>query len=136
MKPRTARRRYLREATLMLALARLAVHFLPAPWIIAWARRPPRRINRFAAADASAVSWAVDYIGEKRWMKAVCLPRALAAQAMLRRRGVPCRMCLGVAHADQRLAAHAWIELGQEIIVGGAEAPRFTRLVELGGERR
>ena len=40
MKHKTMARLYLREAVLALALARLAVRFLPAAWILAWARRP------------------------------------------------------------------------------------------------
>jgi Transglutaminase-like superfamily len=136
VKRKTMRRLYTREAAVLLALARLAVRLLPATRIIAWASRAPRRINRFAVSEAAAVSWAVDHVGAKRWMNAACLPRALAAQAMLRRRGVASRLCLGVAHEGQQLAAHAWIELGQDMITGGAEAPRFTRLVEFGGERR
>ena len=43
---------------------------------------------------------------------------------------------LGVAREGGGLSAHAWLELGQDlIIVGEAQAPRFTRLVEFGGER-
>lgn len=137
MKHKTIARLYLREATVLLALARLAVRFLPAAWILAWARRPPRRINRFALAEAANwVPWAIETIAAKPWMQAACLPRALAAQAMLRRRGVASRLCLGVARDGSQLSAHAWLELGQDlIIVGEAQAPRFTRLVEFGGER-
>jgi hypothetical protein len=128
---------YLREATLHLALARLAVRCFPAAWILRWARRPPRRINRFAVDTAAGwVCWGVETVAAKPWMQAACLPRALAAQAMLRRRGVASRLCLGVAREGQVLSAHAWLELGQDvIIVGEAQAPRFIRLVEFGGER-
>jgi hypothetical protein len=68
-------------------------------------------------------------------MQALCLPRALAAQTMLRRRGIASKLCIGVAREEKGLAAHAWIELGENIIVGSLEAPQFTRLVEFGGER-
>ena len=135
MKLKPMQRLYLREATAMLALARLAVRFVPAARLMAWAARPPRRINRFALHEAGWITWAVDTIGEKRWMQAKCLPRALAAQAMLRRRGIASKLCLGVAREDGALSAHAWIELGQEVVVGGEQAPRYTRLLELGGER-
>jgi hypothetical protein len=135
MKLKSRRRMYLREAIVMLAAARFAVRFVPATRLVAWASRPPRRINRFALGEVGWISWAVETIGAKRWMKALCLPRALAAQAMLRRRGIASRLCLGVAREGDALAAHAWIELGQEMIVGGAEAPRFTRLVEFGRDR-
>jgi hypothetical protein len=136
MKHKTMARLYLREATVMLALARLAVRLLPAAWILAWARRPPRHINRFAVTAAVTwVPWAIATVGPKPWMQAACLPRALSAQAMLRRRGVASRLCLGVARDGAQLSAHAWLELGQDlIIVGEAQAPSFTRLVEFGGE--
>jgi hypothetical protein len=132
MKRKTIQRKYLREAALMLVAARLAVRFVPAGRIVAWASRAPRRINRFSPEGVSWVRWAVETIGDKPWMQAVCLPRALAAQAMLRRRGIASRLCLGVAREGGALSAHAWIELGQDIITGGAQAPRFTRLVEFG----
>lgn len=135
MKSNAARRIYLREAALMLTLARLAIRLLPAERVIAWASRPPRCPSRFAAHQAASVAWAVNTIGDKPWMKAKCLPRALAAQAMLRRRGVASKLCLGVARESSALAAHAWLELGQQTIVGGADTPRYTRLLELGGER-
>ena len=97
MTPRTMRRVYLREAAVMLVLARLAVRFVPPARIFAWADRPPRRIRRFAADEIAWVSWAVENLGAKPWMNALCLPRALAAHAMLRRRGIASRLCLGVA---------------------------------------
>jgi hypothetical protein len=133
MKSKTIQRIYLREAIVMLMLARLAVRFVPAARIVAWASRTPRRINRFSPEMVGWVQWAVETVGNKSWMQAACLPRALAAQAMLRRRGIASRLCLGVAREGGALSAHAWIELGQDIITGGAQAPRFTRLVEFGG---
>jgi hypothetical protein len=133
MKRKAMQRMYLREAALTLVLARLAVRFVPPARLVAWASRAPRRINRFSPHVVSWISWAVDTVGNKSWMQAACLPRALAAQAMLRRRGIASRLCLGVAREGEALSAHAWIELGHDIITGGAQAPRFTRLVEFGG---
>jgi hypothetical protein len=134
VKPRVLRRNLRIEATVALVQARLAVRLLPAARIMAWASRPPRRPDRFAAAETvEAVSRVVEEIGAKPWMRALCLPRALAAQAMLRRRGVASRLCLGAARDGEALAAHAWIELGQDVIVGGgAEQTRFVRLVTFG----
>ncbi len=132
MKVRTMRRVYLREAAVRLVLAKLAVRFVTPARLFAWAARPPRRICRFAADEAKWVSWAVEYLGARPWMNALCLPRALAAHAMLRRRGIASRLCLGVARKNGTLAAHAWVEIGNDKIVGGAEAERFTRLAEFG----
>jgi len=135
MTPRAMRRVYLREAAVMLVLARLAVRFVPPARIFAWADRPPRRFRRFAADEIGWVSWAVENLGAKPWMNALCLPRALAAQAMLRRRGIASRLCLGVARDCHALSAHAWVEIGDDKIVGGAEAIGFTPLARFGGVR-
>jgi Transglutaminase-like superfamily len=132
MKPKTMRRTYLREAAIMLVLARLSVRFIPAARVFAWATRPPARINRFAIDEVSWISWAVETIGARPWMNALCLPRALAAHAMLRRRGVASRLCLGVARDGGALAAHAWVEIGKDKIVGGSEAEGFTPLAAFG----
>jgi hypothetical protein len=133
MKVKTMRRVYLREAAVMLVLARLAVRFVRTARIFAWANRPPRRIQRFAVDEAGWISWAVEDLGARPWMNALCLPRALAAHAMLRRRGIASRLCLGVAREGGDLTAHAWVEIGKDKIVGGTEAGGFTRLAEFGG---
>jgi hypothetical protein len=133
MKLTTMRRVYLREAAVMLVLARLAVRFVSPAHIFAWANRPPRHIHRFTVDEASWISWAVEDLGARPWMDALCLPRALAVHAMLRRRGIASRLCLGVARDGRDLAARAWVEIGEDKIVGGTEAEGFTRLAEFGG---
>jgi Transglutaminase-like superfamily len=135
MTPKTMRRRYLREATVGVFLAQIAVRFVPPARLFAWAERPPRRVCRFAIDEARWVSWAVERVGDSAGRKSACLPRALAAQAMLRRRGISSRLCLGVARENGKLTAHAWVEIGQHKIVGGAEAAAFVRLAEFGGAR-
>jgi hypothetical protein len=132
MKVKTIRRVYLREAAVMLTLARFAVRFVSPARVFAWANRPPRRINRFAVDEASWIFWAVANIGEKPWMNALCLPRALAAHAMLRRRGIASRLCLGIAREGRELTAHAWVEVGEDKIVSDPEVVRYTRLAEFG----
>ena len=127
------RRTYLREAAVTLILARLAVRFLPSARLLAWADRPTRRICRFAVDEAHWIAWAVEHVGMLPGMNTLCLPRALAAHAMLRRRGIASRLCLGVARNGNQLAAHAGIEVGEEKIVGGDEARGFTRLAAFGG---
>src|SRR5262245_29923547 len=132
MKLKTMRRTYLREAALMIVLARLAVRFIHPARIFSWADRPPRCINRFAADEANWIAWAVGTAAAKPWLNALCLPRALAIHAMLRRRGIVSRLCLGVAREQSGLAAHAWVEVGKQKIDGGGEAV-YARLAEFGG---
>ena len=58
-----------------------------------------------------------------------CLPQAMAAQWMLRRRGVPSVLVFGVrrsADADRRLEYHAWLTADEGCVVGGDEAESYT----------
>jgi hypothetical protein len=135
MKPAAIRRAYLREAFVAIILARMAVRFISPARVFGWANRAPRRINRFAANEANWVSWAVEQIATKPWVNALCLPRALATHAMLRRRGIASRLCLGVARQDQALIAHAWVEIGEGDVVVDRDARRFTPLAQFGGAR-
>ena len=132
MTPRTMRRVYCREAAAMLIAARLAVWLLPASWLFAFVDRPMRHLRRFAADEADWVAWAVDRMAAPERLDTLCLPRALAAHVMLRRRGIANRLCLGVARNVGDLDAHAWVEVGGKVIVGGREAEGFTRLAAFG----
>ena len=136
MKLKTIRRMYLREAAVMIILARLAVRFISPAHIFSWADRSPRRINRFAGDEAQWIAWAIENVAAKPWLNALCLPRALAAHAMLRRRGIASRLCLGIARDGSDLAAHAWIEVGKQKIETNADDARFARLAEFGGAHR
>jgi len=122
----------------MLALAKIALATLSPRRILAWANRPPRRPIRFVeGTEIDRISISVNHIGSQPWLHSLCLPRALAAQAMLRRRGIAGTLCLGVNREGGSLAAHAWIEFGQAVIVGGVEAPQFKSVARFGdGEAR
>jgi hypothetical protein len=135
MKAKTIRRVYLREAAVTLVLARIAVRAIPAARVFAWANRPPRQSRRFAADETGWVLWAIDAAAAKSRTETLCLPRALATHAMLRRRGIESRLCLGVAREQDGLAAHAWVEVGDDTVAAGAGSGAFTRLAEFGGSR-
>ena len=68
---------------------------------------------------------------------ATCLTQALATQVLLRRRGHPANLRIGVARsAAGEFQAHAWVECRGEVVIGGVQAPaRFTPLPSLDGER-
>jgi Transglutaminase-like superfamily len=132
MRAEALRRRYLAEAAVALAVARLAVRFLPPAWVFAWAGRFPRRIQRFRRDEIEWISWAIDTTSSSPRMQALRLPCAIAAQTMLRRRGIASRLCLGVARRDDGLVTHAWLESGDDIILGGGEARGFTKIAQFG----
>lgn len=119
----------LAEALATLAAASLAIRLLPFRRVAAGAARarPPR-----AGADArllARVRWSVNAWGRRVPWRAVCFQRGLAAHWMLRRRGIASVLHYGAAQVpDEGLSAHVWVSVGERIVTGGGEAPRFARL--------
>jgi Transglutaminase-like superfamily len=74
---------------------------------------------------AGQVNWAVEAAARALPWHPVCLPQAIAATAMLRRRSINSTLYLGVDPAD-RLDAHAWVRVGPVIVTGGPTIDRFT----------
>jgi hypothetical protein len=61
-----------------------------------------------------------------------CLIQALAARTLLSQYVQPSRLRLGVAKTeDGKLVAHAWVESGNNIIVGGNGRTQYTPLPDL-----
>jgi hypothetical protein len=61
---------------------------------------------------------------------ATCLTQALAAQVLLTRAGHPSRVEIGVAKSEKnQFQAHAWLVLGDQVLIGGAGVERYTPLV-------
>lgn len=111
------------EATLVLAAARLGLsvagHVTVERRLLRWAHRHPVRED---VPDVVAhVVWAVQGVG-RRLPGMTCLVQALAANAMLSRRGVHARVRIGVRPATRPAApldAHAWLEsAGGRVLIG------------------
>ena len=61
--------------------------------------------------------------------KAVCLPQAMAARVMLKRRGVASVMHFGAARGqDKPLDAHAWLDAAGVEVTGYPVAINFTEI--------
>ena len=78
-------------------------------------------------ASPADVGWAVNAADGTAPGERICLVRALVAEALLRRRGRETALRFGVDGADD-VAAHAWLESGGEIVVGGETREEYTRL--------
>lgn len=78
---------------------------------------------------AKEIGWAVTSAARYVPFRAVCLQQALAAHAMLRRRGIPSVMHFGVARgADDSLQAHAWLDASGVQVTGYPIAEGFTEI--------
>ena len=115
----------------LLAIASVRVGL----WLMSFGRlrRFVERIARPAGSpdptpgEADRIGWAVG--SAARFVPdATCLPQALAAEAMLRRRGHPADLRLGVTRGDDGVQAHAWVESYGRIIVGDGDLDRFEPL--------
>jgi hypothetical protein len=61
--------------------------------------------------------------------RANCLTRALSAETLLRRHGHTASLQIGVSkNGSDRLQAHAWVESGGVIVMGGGEVEGLTPL--------
>lgn len=117
-----ARRVLLVDAAFNLCLARLALRVLPFRWL-----RPfiNRRVKGSEVVGSTRerlradVAWAIGTAACHLPGRTACFPRAIAAQAMLRRRRVGTTLSYGVATTSERgHAAHVWVEDGDEGVVG------------------
>jgi hypothetical protein len=70
------------------------------------------------------IAWAVVAVARRLPTRTTCLMEALAAEAMLRRRGCACDLRFGVrapGGGSGALAAHAWIEHQGAVVLGQLE---------------
>ena len=110
------------EAAACLLLARLAQRLMSFQQLTRLFGRPAVRAEVGGAEreqTRKGVQWAIE---EACWYlpgEMACIPRALAAQTMLGRRGVVTTLYYGAAILPGRgLTAHVWLQDGKEGIVG------------------
>jgi hypothetical protein len=126
------RRLLLLEAALLLGCARLALVTLPFGRVARWLQRAPDS-GRHDDATVLAVRDAVTVAARNVPWNAVCLPQAIAAKAMLARRGHGSALHLGAGKAEGgALAAHAWLEAGGRIVIGEAGTANMAPLARFG----
>ena len=110
------------RAAVIVAIVRLALQVLPFRRVHAFMgvqRMEPQRPGRVPARQWA---WAVAVVS-RRIPGASCLTQALALQWLLARAGKSSSIHLGVAkHVTVGFEAHAWLESGGEILIGGDES--------------
>lgn len=88
-------------------------------WLCGW------RMFQAPERDAALITDAV-----ARVRGATCLTRAMAAQEMLRRRGMESEIRVGVA-LEGGFRAHAWLVRDGETLMGGAGAAEYAELLTI-----
>ena len=116
------------EALATLAVASMAIRLLPFRWVAAAASKSGRKTAPADPETVRRVRGAVRGWGRRVPWKSVCFQRGLALHWMLRRRGIPSVLLYGVRRQGAGLAAHVWVDVDGETVIGGEEAPDFACL--------
>ena len=120
----------------MARLARLdvptAVDLFRATWELAFARWSlanfdPRLLTangnqRAADRDIDRITFATRAMGARVPWRSDCLVQALAAQRWLASLGIGSAIHLGVKPSESPIDAHAWLMVGDRIVLGGEVA--------------
>lgn len=134
---RPAQRWLLLETALHILLAQLVLRLLPFRWLVWWFQRPARQPELQGVARRSAcaaVRSAIYYTNLWLGLNAVCFPISIAAQTMLRHRGVSTTLYYGATTQtdDGTLAAHVWLQDGDVGIIAHENRDRFQILARYG----
>lgn len=111
------------EALGCLCWVKAVLLLVPFRWIAPRLGRQmaesPSSLNPPERELALRVSWAVQAVSRHVPLGFVCLPQAMAAKWMLRRRGLPTTLYLGLRRGEAlKVAAHAWLRAGDKILTG------------------
>jgi hypothetical protein len=94
---------------------------------------PDTSVTSVCPELASETGHMVQAVAEAMPFRALCLQQAIAVRRILRRRGVRATVCLGVnrdpacrAAPGQGTAAHAWVEVGSNVISGDGNLSNYA----------
>ncbi len=126
------------EAMVWLGLARVAVLTLPfkriAPYLGTRMASAPANLSNEWAVEACRVGWAIRAAAPHTLWKSNCLAQGIAGKAMLRWRGIPSTLYLGITKGQEtsELLAHAWLRCATHIITGAGGHRDFTVIATFG----
>lgn len=118
------------EAALYLLLARLALRLVPFQFLTRFFARPARQpelAGNQRSETRSAVQRAIWLVAPRLPGKIVCFPKAIAAQALLRRRRIGTVLYYGAKTVGgTRLQSHVWVQDGEHPVVGKLASQDFA----------
>lgn len=128
-------RRALAEAMILVMLAAPLIRLMTLPAIARFAAFGPWGTNPQGERHeelVELVSWAVDRAAKRSPLRSLCFERGLAAQIMLRRRGVDATLLYGVGTGKltgEAIDAHVWVRVGTQQVIGEPEPGHFAVLM-------
>lgn len=96
-----------------------------------------RSVRRWDVADdgrqATRTAWLVEVAARCLRPRPTCLAKALVVSSLLRRRGVPAQLVIGVSKSSGQLQGHAWVELAGAVVGEGAGPADYAVLARIPG---
>jgi len=122
------------EAYWTLGVMRAAILRIPFKNLTRSLQHSPKKgksvmLNEEQKRTALAIGRAIERAALHTPWESACLAQSLAAQKMLKKRGIPGVFYLGVAkdnEVEEKMKAHAWTECGEMILTGGRGHEAFT----------
>jgi hypothetical protein len=125
-------RAFLFQAWALFVFFEFALRVVPFRRLLVVARTAPSP-RPLGSAPIAPPLWRlvrlVEVAGRYATSNPTCLKQALVLSWLLRRRGVATSLHIGVARRDGRLAAHAWLERDDDVILGGLDRADYERLL-------
>jgi transglutaminase superfamily protein len=117
-------RRLLLEAVTLLLSLRVALRLIPIRWLfsIRFHRTSPATIER-----TDRLLWSV-CCASRRLPATTCLVQALALHILMSRYGHDSQVRIGVTNRNGNLDAHAWVESGGQVLLGGPDVTLYRPL--------
>ena len=115
---------------LLLFVAKTLVRLVPMRWWRASLGHPGDGASVEGARPGRRVAAAVVRAAERLPSEYLCLPRAMAVQWMLRRRGVSSALVLGMQSSFRTgnlHSLHAWVEAGGRTVIGADPKREYRR---------
>jgi hypothetical protein len=90
------------------------------------APRDPRPVNPIRLCD---LCWAITAAAARPPFSATCLEQGIALVTLLAMLRIPAHLVVGVSREESTLRAHAWVECGGVVVLGGAQSHGFAPLL-------
>jgi len=119
------------EATICTAVSGLAIAVLPFRYLGFLAARPiskPEPTHQLRMDTVTRIRLAIVFATQHVPWRVRCFQQGLAAQLMLRRRGIPSVLYYGARSDLNGLSAHVWVRDGDIDVIGGEVAYQFAVL--------
>ena len=132
-------RRLVLKAAFMICGARAALWLLPFRTVrdlLDRAAKPPSGTRPMETVPPGRIARLVEATSRNLPGLGTCLTQALTARVLLIGRGYPAVLRIGVVKGENgALEAHAWVESGGEVVIGGYDLERYVPFANLEGSR-